>query len=146
MHNSFHPCSAAAGPPTPFKIHAMTDTTDHNLSLFHHAQALIPGLIVDGTAPKQVLKGVLKMVTPFFISRDSSGADGDIEFTDPADQGLGNGTGNTVYRLREGIERFLITDINNPGASALAQSGLPVMFDQVAAVADCQPTKLDTPT
>jgi prepilin-type processing-associated H-X9-DG protein len=26
-------------------------------------------------------------------------------------------------------ERFFITDINNPGASALAQSGIPVMLD-----------------
>nr|AUN37043.1 hypothetical protein [uncultured bacterium] len=28
----------------------------------------------------------------------------------------------TIYRLREGIERFYITDINNPAASAAAQS------------------------
>lgn len=34
-----------------------------------------------------------------------------------------------VHRLREGIERFLITDINNPGASALQQSTIPVMFE-----------------
>ncbi len=33
------------------------------------------------------------------------------------------------YRLREGIERFLITDINNPAASALAQSEVVVMMD-----------------
>ncbi len=32
-------------------------------------------------------------------------------------------------RLREGIERFFITDINNPGAGAEAQSSLAVMFD-----------------
>ena len=37
----------------------------------------------------------------------------------------------TVYRLREGIERFFITDINNPAASSKAQSELFVMFDQV---------------
>jgi prepilin-type processing-associated H-X9-DG protein len=36
-----------------------------------------------------------------------------------------------VYRLREGIERFFITDINNPAAGAQAQSELPVMYDQV---------------
>ncbi len=47
--------------------------------------------------------------------------------------GLGNGGGNTVYRLREGIERFLITDINNPAASAQAQSTLFVMFDTMSA-------------
>lgn len=35
----------------------------------------------------------------------------------------------TVYRLREGIERFFITDINNPAASAKAQSEIPVMYD-----------------
>ncbi len=32
-------------------------------------------------------------------------------------------------RLREGIERFYITDINNPAAGAKAQSALPVMWD-----------------
>jgi prepilin-type N-terminal cleavage/methylation domain-containing protein/prepilin-type processing-associated H-X9-DG protein len=42
---------------------------------------------------------------------------------------IGNGNSNTVYRLREGIERFLITDINNPAASAMAQSELPIMWD-----------------
>ena len=35
----------------------------------------------------------------------------------------------TIYRLREGIERFLITDINNPAASAKAQSEIWVMSD-----------------
>jgi len=46
--------------------------------------------------------------------------------------GAGNGGGETLYRLREGIERFLITDINNPSASAMAQSELYVMFDVLA--------------
>ncbi len=36
-----------------------------------------------------------------------------------------------VYRLREGIERFFITDINNPAAGAMAQSEVAVMYDQV---------------
>ncbi len=39
---------------------------------------------------------------------------------DSAFYGYGNGGGNTIYRLREGIERFLITDINNPSASNMA--------------------------
>ncbi len=38
----------------------------------------------------------------------------------------------TIYRLREGIERFFVTDINNPAGSAQAQSTLAVMWDQVA--------------
>ncbi len=46
------------------------------------------------------------------------------------------GGGRTVYRLREGIERFFISDINDPAASALAQSELFVMFDQVTTDGD----------
>ncbi len=34
-----------------------------------------------------------------------------------------------LLRLREGIERFTITDINNPAASALAQSQIPTMIE-----------------
>ncbi|HDP35112.1 MAG TPA: hypothetical protein ENN29_08400, partial [Candidatus Hydrogenedentes bacterium] len=46
---------------------------------------------------------------------------------------LGNGRqGCTIYRMREGIERFLITDINNPGASSMAQSTLFIMADGVS--------------
>ena len=41
-----------------------------------------------------------------------------------------------LYRLREGIERFFITDINNPAASAKAQSELPIQFDNVTIQAD----------
>jgi prepilin-type N-terminal cleavage/methylation domain-containing protein/prepilin-type processing-associated H-X9-DG protein len=44
----------------------------------------------------------------------------------------GNGNSNTVFRLREGIERFLITDINNPGASNQAQSDVHIWFDQTS--------------
>jgi len=42
---------------------------------------------------------------------------------------LGNGGSSTIFRLREGIERFLITDINNPGISQAAASTLPIMWD-----------------
>lgn len=34
-----------------------------------------------------------------------------------------------IHRIREGIERFYITDINNPAGSAIAQSEIPVMWD-----------------
>ena len=43
----------------------------------------------------------------------------------------------TAYRFREGIERFLITNINDPAASAEAQSTLALLWDRVStAVAD----------
>ena len=38
----------------------------------------------------------------------------------------------TALRLREGIERFLITDINNPSGSAQAQSTIFTMYDDVS--------------
>ena len=37
----------------------------------------------------------------------------------------------TIYRLREGIERFFITDINNPASSSLAQSTVWIMVDDM---------------
>jgi len=46
--------------------------------------------------------------------------------------GTGNNGGSTVLRLREGVERFLITDINNPATGAEAQSTVPVMWDIVS--------------
>jgi len=48
------------------------------------------------------------------------------------EEGTGNGGSSTLYRLREGIERFMITDINNPAASAQAQSELAVMWDTLS--------------
>ncbi len=39
-------------------------------------------------------------------------------------------------RIREGIERFFITDINNPGGSAQAQSGLVAMWDMIGESVD----------
>jgi prepilin-type N-terminal cleavage/methylation domain-containing protein/prepilin-type processing-associated H-X9-DG protein len=58
--------------------------------------------------------------------------DNDADFTNTAYEGWGSGGSNKIYRLREGVERFMITDINNPGASSKAQSQLPIVFDQVA--------------
>ena len=43
----------------------------------------------------------------------------------------GNGGGSTIYKLKDGIERFLITDINNPAGSAAAQSTVFVMWDRM---------------
>ncbi len=37
----------------------------------------------------------------------------------------------TLLRLQEGMERFMIKDINNPAASSAGQSEIPVMWDMV---------------
>jgi prepilin-type N-terminal cleavage/methylation domain-containing protein/prepilin-type processing-associated H-X9-DG protein len=52
-------------------------------------------------------------------------------FSSPSGAPFGNASGTTIYRLREGIERFLITDINNPASSAAGQSTVPIMWDVV---------------
>ncbi|MFO7975214.1 MAG: DUF1559 domain-containing protein [Candidatus Hydrogenedentota bacterium] len=57
------------------------------------------------------------------VNAAAEGRWGDVHDTDLS-------SGNvTAYRLREGIERFFITDINNPAASTTAQSELPLMWD-----------------
>jgi len=60
------------------------------------------------------------------------GATSDEDFTVSAIfAGTQVGDGDTIYRLREGIERFMITDINNAAASNAAQSDIPVMWDHL---------------
>ena len=46
--------------------------------------------------------------------------------------GYGNGGGDTLYRIKEGNERFMITDVNNPQTSAMAQSTIWAMMDAFA--------------
>jgi len=43
---------------------------------------------------------------------------------------IGNNGGSTILRLKEGIERFLITDINNAAGSAKAQSTVQILWDR----------------
>ncbi|HUW61989.1 MAG TPA: DUF1559 domain-containing protein [Candidatus Bathyarchaeia archaeon] len=58
----------------------------------------------------------------------ANAADRDVPYEDPDPR--------ILYRLREGIERFFITDINNPAASAQAQSEIAIMWDQVSTDVD----------
>ncbi len=64
---------------------------------------------------------------------DRPGAASDANFT-VSERWVGTQVagGNTIYRLREGIERFLITDINNPGATSVASSQVPIMWDHIS--------------
>lgn len=55
-------------------------------------------------------------------------------------------TPRTYNRTREGIERFFITDVNNPGASAAAQSEIPVMFDAWSSQTSHDPALADVVT
>jgi len=56
-----------------------------------------------------------------------------------ADPPIGTGGGDSVLRLREGVERFFITDINNPAASAEGQSSIAVAWDVITSGVDGDP-------
>ncbi|MGC8844528.1 MAG: DUF1559 domain-containing protein [Candidatus Hydrogenedens sp.] len=116
-----------------------------NYSTLNSLITLMGGSAISGTAPVpiQLAEAVSKLIndslTPIgacINSPNQAAATQLIGITDkdisvPA--GVGNGGGSTIYRLREGIERFLITDINNPAASNNAQSEVYVMLDQFSA-------------
>jgi prepilin-type processing-associated H-X9-DG protein len=48
----------------------------------------------------------------------------------PVDEGAGSFGSDQLFRLREGIERFSITDINNAGSAAMLQSEIPIMIER----------------
>jgi prepilin-type N-terminal cleavage/methylation domain-containing protein/prepilin-type processing-associated H-X9-DG protein len=50
----------------------------------------------------------------------------------PQIAGTGSNGQNTLYSLREGIQRFLLTDINAPAADSAASSGVPILWDAFA--------------
>ncbi len=50
----------------------------------------------------------------------------------------GSSGGREIYRLKEGIERFFITDINNPAGSAQAQSNIILDMDVFQAAQKAQ--------
>lgn len=71
----------------------------------------------------------------FDFNPDTDGVfdqDADLNSIGMGGMGLGNGGGDVIRRFKEGIERFMITDINNPAGSANAQSEIVVMYDNIA--------------
>ncbi len=102
------------------------ETTDNPITL----PALPPLITSPITGPAQLVQAALNGLLPVISNPSTWPNYVDKDIT--VDPGNGNGGGSTVYRLREGIERFLITDINNPAATAQAQSTVWIMFDHVA--------------
>jgi len=62
------------------------------------------------------------------VAMDGATYDRDLPFVN------NQGESDSVRRIREGIERFFITDINNPAASAQAQSDVLVLHDYVSPI------------
>ena len=85
---------------------------------------VLDDLAPDSVAPVQWLQSVEALLLLAFEDPNTA-RDADLE----VEAGMGNGGGNVVYRIREGIERFLITNINNAAQGAQAQSTVWVMAD-----------------
>jgi prepilin-type N-terminal cleavage/methylation domain-containing protein/prepilin-type processing-associated H-X9-DG protein len=94
--------------------------------------------LVKGVIPSAPVEGALFNEN----GSDDGFADDDVDLADALPalsffgftdiENAGNGGTNTIFRFREGIARFLITDINNPGASAQAESDVVLMWDTVS--------------
>lgn len=95
-------------------------------------------LPIEGQVPDQMVYWLIGLYTgPSAMTWTDDASLGAVlneldQDVDMAVPGTGNAGGDTVYRLREGIERFLITDINNPAGSAQAQSEIFIMQDSVS--------------
>jgi len=97
--------------------------------------SVVPGTTISETLPPQLAGTAYVALMRTVMGLDPNSGYNEIEFSGTFGApyaGSGNGGGDTVQRLREGIERFLITDINNPAASARAQSEVWVMSDKVS--------------
>lgn len=75
----------------------------------------------------QLIWGMAMAIGNFFGGEP----DQSIDLTDVS-PGTGNAGGNTIHRLKEGIERFLVTDINNPGDTQQADSRVWIMGDRLS--------------
>jgi len=83
-------------------------------------------------AASQFVQVALALGVALMLPGSFGQVDEDINVADLGAAGMGNAGGDIVYRLREGIERFMITDINNPAASARAQSEVFIMLDALS--------------
>ena len=80
-------------------------------------------------AGENVLSGPRPM-TPAQGAQVVKAAKNDLDIEGVAPN-AGNSQTNTVHRLKEGIERFLLTDINDTARTAAAQSTVVTMFDLI---------------
>lgn len=66
------------------------------------------------------------------IDTQGAASDEDFEVSDTF-AGTQAGNGNILYRLREGIERFLITDVHSAAAVKDTYTTIPLMWDHASA-------------
>lgn len=117
------------------------DPLDFALPLFHIADMLgysDADAIDFAEGPAQLIDMVhslFEAMRPHFGAEETGDFRAETDKDRTVSSPNGNGGGATVYRLRQGIERFMVTDINNAAASAKGESDLFVMYDNVAITA-----------
>ena len=87
----------------------------------------ILGGAADLSAPAQLVLGVGSVVDELKRTENPALADLDI----PVPRGMGTNGGTLIHRLREGVERYGVTDINNNNPTVKAESAIWVLSDRV---------------
>ena len=90
-------------------------------------------VVAGGYLNINLYNGLVALITNLAVNAGSGGTVEQAAALVDADLAVGP---KTAYRLREGIERFMVTDINNPSGAAKAQSELPIFYDNFSAQAD----------
>lgn len=128
----------------PYVLDRVSDDDPKDFSMHLFAVADMLGLSDEDSinfseGPAQLLDAMHSMfhvMRPFRSSQNPEAlleeANKDISVDPPN----GNGGGDTVYRLRKGVERFMVTDVNNPAASAVAESKIFVMYDNTSLISN----------
>jgi len=95
----------------------------------------LPGLIGEGVIDNNFVNAIIAVATAAVVDPLTVlGGGGTLAQADAAgfaavDKDLPIAGKPVSLRVREGVERFLITDINNPAGSAKAQSTIVVQYD-----------------
>ncbi len=94
-------------------------------------------MITDPIPGPVQLVGISFVAGAVLFNQDPSDDDAMDENIDLVPFGLngldgGNGASETIYRLREGIERFMIKDINDQSSATQSQATMPVIWDKIA--------------
>jgi prepilin-type N-terminal cleavage/methylation domain-containing protein/prepilin-type processing-associated H-X9-DG protein len=122
-NKDFYPCEVSSNTSSycymgwAFKVPGITD----DKTVYSDYIAALTA--ASGTTYGPPLVDILLQLQAATDAIDLSKLDGDLTSDEPP--------GYAVYRLREGIERFFITDINNPAGSAQSQSEISIMSDWI---------------
>ena len=82
-----------------------------------------------GFARPEVLSPVGSLLLAYGEAVADGKVDRDLSFLHAGNALIAAGTEVTIYRLRDGMSRFFITDVADPSASAVAESRIPVLWD-----------------